>query len=76
MCTQLFEKAKKMEVKIKEITEGAIYCEVSSTSGNVYTVSIKKDGKFACDCQHFALHPGTLCSHVVAVILKLCGERK
>ncbi len=71
MPLYIFEKAKRMKVRIREITENAIYCEVVSSSGNVYTVSIKKDGKFACDCRHFALHPGTLCSHVVAVIRRL-----
>lgn len=71
MSISIFKKAKKLKVKIKEITENTIYCEVASTSGNIYTVSIRKDGKFACDCKHFALHPRTLCSHVAAVIKKL-----
>lgn len=60
-----------MKVEIKEVTENAVYFEVKSTSGKVYTVSLRIDGKFACDCQHFAVHPGTLCSHVIAAINKL-----
>ncbi len=76
MPTQIFRKAEKMSVKIKEITSNSVYCEVLSTSGNVYTVSIKKDGKFACDCKHFALYPGTLCSHVIAVIKHLSERNK
>lgn len=74
MDMYIFKKAKKLKVKIKEVTKNSIYCEVISTSGNVYTVSIRKDGKFACDCRHFALYPGTICSHVAAVIKNLVDK--
>ncbi len=71
MSFSFIEKAKKMKVEIVNKTEKAVYFKVISTSGNEYMVSIQKDGKFACDCAHFAMHPGTLCSHVIAAILKL-----
>ncbi len=74
MALSFIEKAKQMEVEIINKTEKAVYFKVKSTSGKEYMVSIQKDGKFACDCQHFALHPGTLCSHVVAALLKLSKE--
>jgi hypothetical protein len=74
MKLSIFQKAKKMKVTLKEETENARYYEVLSVSGNKYIVSIGKDGKFACDCQHFSLFPNKLCSHILAVIKKIFEE--
>ncbi len=66
---RLMIEALRMKVSIAYESYDVTYFEVEDIDGKKYTVSIRDNGKFSCECRRFSFKPFFLCPHIVACIV-------